>query len=66
MLGNTETLSSPVLQPLACQGGPMTVPDWQSHEELFHWPHVTDEDIEAVVGIMRERRFSLTDESKIY
>jgi len=55
-----------ISQPLACQGGPKVIADTCEHDALFHWPHVTEEDIEAVVRVMRAGTFSGLDESKAF
>lgn len=38
---------------LAMFGGPMAVPDYERHAELFRWPIITSEDEEAVLGVLR-------------
>ncbi len=40
-------------KPLAIKGGPKAVLESESHDELFHWPIVTDEDERAVVEVLR-------------
>lgn len=47
--------------PLAIHGGPKAIPDTAAHEDLFRWPIVTDEDIEAVVDVLRAGTMSGID-----
>jgi perosamine synthetase len=53
-------------QPLAIQGGPQANPDNDTHDDLFHWPIVTDEDIDAVTTVMRAGSFSGLDVTKAF
>ena len=55
-----------VSQRLAIQGGPAAVPDFEADEDLFHWPIVTEEDIDAVTRTMRAGTFSYLDEAKAF
>jgi perosamine synthetase len=53
-------------QPLAIKGGPRANPNADEHSELFHWPIVTDEDIDAVTAVMRAGSFSGLDVTKAF
>ena len=48
-------------QELAVRGGPLTVPDADTHEDLFRWPIVTDEDEQAILDVVRTGRMSGID-----
>ncbi len=49
---------------LAVKGGPRALAG--DYEELFHWPIVTDEDIQAVTEVLRAGTMSENDISKIF
>ena len=51
-------------EPLAILGGPKAAPDFEAHEELFCWPIVTDEDVQAVLEVLRNRSMSGIDVAK--
>ena len=57
----TNSIEEIVKEPLAILGGPKAVPDGDQHEDLFHWPVVTEEDERAVVEVLRAGTMSGLD-----
>ena len=49
----TKQTDKLIAEPLAIKGGPKAVPDGDKHEQLFHWPIVTEEDEQAVLDVLR-------------
>ena len=46
---------------LAIIGGPLAVPNSDQHDEMFRWQILTDEDEQAVLGVLRARTMSDID-----
>ena len=49
---------------LAINGGAKVIP--AENKELFHWPIITDEDISAVTGVLKEGNMSGNEISKVF
>ena len=52
-------------RPLALLGGPRAA-DRDDEPELFHWPIVTREDEEAIVGVLRRGDMSRRDQTMAF
>lgn len=61
MIVASEALQDMVSKPLAVLGGPKAVPNHNTHKDLFHWPIVTEEDEQAVIGVLHKGTMSGTD-----
>lgn len=62
----TTGIDELVSQPLAIHGGPPANPEVDLQDDMFHWPIVTEEDINAVTAVMRSGTFSGLDEAKAF
>ncbi len=60
-MGMMNIMDEVVNQELAIRGGPKVLPDGNRHEDLFHWPIVTEEDEQAVLEVLRAGTMSDTD-----